>query len=129
VPAIFGNCGTLASFRVSGDDAVILAKEFASDVIATQLENLPDFDLYLRTLIYSEGSNALMASQAQRITAYAPLQNNKDAQESRRVVRASFERYTQPRAGVDEWLSRTFTPPERKEAAPKKGASRRKKVA
>lgn len=129
VPAIFGNCGTLASFRVSGDDAVILAKEFASDVIATQLENLPDYDLYLRTLIYSEGSSALMASQAQRITAYAPLQNNKDAQESRRVVRASFERYTQPRAGVDEWLSRTFTPPERKEAAPKKGASRRKKVA
>ncbi len=129
VASIFGNCGTLASFRVSGDDAVILAKEFASDVIATQLENLPDYDLYLRTLIYSEGSSALMASQAQRITAYAPFQNNKDAQESRRVIRASFERYTQPRAGVDEWLSRAFAPPARKEAPPKKSYSRKKKVA
>jgi len=35
VPAIFGNCGTLASFRVSGEDAVLLAHEFASDVIPT----------------------------------------------------------------------------------------------
>jgi type IV secretory pathway TraG/TraD family ATPase VirD4 len=129
VASIFGNCGTLASFRVSGDDASILAKEFASDVIATQLENLPDYELYLRTLIYSEGSAALMASQAQRITAYPPFQNNKDAQESQRVVRASFERYTQPRAGVDEWLSRTFTPPKRKEAVPKKSYARKKKVA
>jgi hypothetical protein len=127
VASIFGNCGTLASFRVSGDDALILAKEFASDVIATQLENLPDYELYVRTLIYSEGSSALMASQAQRITAYPPFQNNKDAQESQRVIRASFERYTQPRASVDEWLSRTFTPPERKEAVPKKPPARKKR--
>lgn len=125
VASIFGNCGTLASFRVSGDDAVILAKEFASDVIATQLENLPDYDVYLRTLIYSEGSNALMTSQAQRITAYAPFQNNKDAQESQRVVRASFERYTHPRANVDGWLSKQFAPAERKEAARKGTASNR----
>lgn len=127
VASIFGNCGTLASFRVSGDDAIILAKEFASDVIAAQLENLPDYELYLRTLIYSEGSSALMASQAQRITAYPPFQNGKDAQESQRVVSASFERYTQPRAGVDEWLSRTFALPARKEAAPKKRAASKKK--
>jgi hypothetical protein len=126
VPAIFGNCGTLASFRVSGDDAVILAKEFASDVIATQLENLPDYELYLRTLIYSEGRSALMAAQAERITGYPPFQNNKDAQESQRVIRASFERYTQPRAGVDAWLSKQFAPAARKEAAPKKRAASRK---
>lgn len=120
VPAIFGNCGTLASFRVSGDDATILAKEFASDVIATQLENLPDYELYLRTLIYSEGSNALMASQAQRITAYAPFQNTEDPQARQRVIRASFERYTQPRASVDAWLSKQFAPAEGQAAAPKK---------
>jgi len=129
VASIFGNCGTLASFRVSGDDATILAKEFASDVIATQLENLPDYELYLRTLTYSEGSSALMASQAQRITGYPPFQNNKDAQERRRVIRASFERYTQPRASVDEWLSRTFAPPARIKPAQKKAPPRKKKVA
>lgn len=110
VPAIFGNCGTLASFRVSGDDALILAREFASDVIAKQLENLPDYELFLRTLIFSEGSNALMASDAQRVTAFAPFSNTTDAQKKERVIRSSFERYTQPRAAVDAWLAKQFAP-------------------
>jgi hypothetical protein len=127
VASIFGNCGTLASFRVSGDDAVILAKEFASDVIATQLENLPDYEMYLRTLIYSKGTNALMASQAERHTAYPPFSNTTDAQESQRVIRSSFERYTQPRANVDAWLSKQFAPPARKEEAPKKRAPSKRK--
>ncbi len=128
VPAIFGNCGTLASFRVSGDDAVILAKEFASDVIATQLENLPDYELYLRTLTFAEGSTALMASQAERHTAYPPFNNNKDAQDGPRVIRASFERYTRQRTDVDVWLSKQFAGDGRKEVIrQKRSASRRRK--
>jgi len=128
VPAIFGNCGTLASFRVSGDDAVILAKEFASDVIATQLENLPDYELYLRTLTYAKGSEALMASQAERHTAYPPFNNNKDAQYGPRVIRASFERYTRQRADVDTWLSKQFARDGLKEIIrPKEATSRRRK--
>lgn len=126
VPAIFGNCGTLASFRVSADDAVMLAQEFASDMIATQLENLPDYELYLRTLIYTEGSNALMASQAERHTAYPPFSNTTDAQDSQRVIRASFERYTQLRADVDRRLSKTFAPTEAKESDRKKPRKRGK---
>lgn len=118
VPAIFGNCGTLASFRVSGDDASILAKEFASDVIAPQLENLPDYELYLRTLLFAQGSSALMASQAERHTAFPPLHNNTDAQTRNRVIKASFERYTQDRANVDSWLARKFSRPDLEKAAP-----------
>lgn len=120
VPAIFGNCGTLASFRVSGDDAVILAREFASDVIATQLENLPDYELYLRTLVLAKGSKALIALQAERHTAYPPFNNNNDAQKSQSVVKASLERYTRPRADVDAWLSRQFAPANQVESTPAK---------
>ncbi|KXK05251.1 MAG: AAA-like domain protein [Acidobacteria bacterium OLB17] len=108
VPAIFGNCGSLVSFRVSGDDAVILAREFASDVIATQLENLPDHELYLRTLVRAEGSTALMASHAERHTAYPPFQNNDDPQSCGRVCKASNERYTLPRQKVDAFLANRF---------------------
>lgn len=110
VPAIFGNCGTLASFRVSGDDATILAKEFASDVIATQLENLPDYELYLRTLISSAGSNALMASDAQRVSSYPPFSNTTDAQNKENVIKATQQRYTKPRAEIDFWLSKQLAP-------------------
>lgn len=127
VPAIFGNCGTLASFRVSGEDAVLLAQEFASEVIPTQLENLPDYELYLRTLIFAEGGTALMASQAERHTAYPPFSNNQDAQDSQKVIQASFQRYTMPRPGIDDWLSKRLAPLERKEAVQgKRTASRRR---
>src|SRR3954468_895015 len=64
--AIFGNCATLVSFRVSGDDAKALVREFGAsgegwrgaeqlyDVIvpATELQNLPDYKLYVRTLMH-----------------------------------------------------------------------------
>jgi len=124
VPAIFGNCGTLASFRVSGDDATLLAKEFASDVIATQLENLPDYELYLRTLTFAEGSTSLMASQAERHTAYPPFHNSKDAQAGRVVKRASFERYTRRRTDVDEWLAKQFAQGESRSAIRRRTRSR-----
>lgn len=130
VPAIFGNCGTLASFRVSADDAALLSKEFASDVIPTQLESLPDFELYLRTLQFAAGSSssALMASQSRRVIVFPPLSNRKDPQSRENAVRTSHQRYTQLRADVDQWLSTKFAPPQKKEAARKKGtASRRKK--
>ena len=117
VPAIFGNCGTLVSFRVSGEDAVLLAREFASDVIATQLENLPDYELYLRTLVLTEGSTALMASHAERHTAYPPFNNNNDAQEQGLVIKTSFERYTRHRATVDDWLAKQFAHPESQKAS------------
>lgn len=124
VPAIFGNCGSLISFRVSGDDATLLAKEFASDVIASQLENLPDYELYLRTLAVPEGSKGLIALQAERHTAYPPFHNNRDAQSSHIVQQVSFERYSRNRAEVDAILSRRFATNEL--AFPARRAKRRK---
>jgi len=127
VPAIFGNCGTLISFRVSGEDAELLAREFASDVIATQLENLPDYELYLRTLTLADGSDALIASHAERHTAYPPFRNNTDAQDRNRILSVSQERYARPRKQVDAWLSRRFHNAEQKNAAPARRTAQRKK--
>jgi len=57
--AVFGNCATIVSFRVSGEDAHALLREFAAsgegprmaedmwDIIvpASALQNLPDYKL------------------------------------------------------------------------------------
>jgi type IV secretory pathway TraG/TraD family ATPase VirD4 len=62
--SVFGNCGTLASFRVSADDAKALVREFAvsgegprladqmNDLIlpVSELQNLPDYCLFVQTL-------------------------------------------------------------------------------
>ena len=49
--AIFGNVGTLISFRIGVDDAVILAKEFYPIFNEEDLVSLPRYAMYLKLLI------------------------------------------------------------------------------
>ncbi|MFM2226449.1 MAG: hypothetical protein RJA07_2651 [Bacteroidota bacterium] len=49
--AIFGNVGTIISFRIGVDDAVILAKEFYPIFNEEDLVNLPRFAMYLKLMI------------------------------------------------------------------------------
>jgi type IV secretory pathway TraG/TraD family ATPase VirD4 len=49
--AVFGNCATVVSFRVSGEDAKVLREEFSTMVAASQLQDLPDYKSYVRTLM------------------------------------------------------------------------------
>ncbi len=48
--AVFTNCGTVVSFRVSGTDALRLSSEFALDISAANIQTLPDYTFYVRTL-------------------------------------------------------------------------------
>lgn len=49
--AIFGNCGTLISFRVGANDAELLAKEFDPVFEAIDLVNLPRYSMYLKLMV------------------------------------------------------------------------------
>jgi len=49
--AIFGNCGTIISFRVGANDAELLAKEFYPTFDAIDLVHLPRYSMYLKLMI------------------------------------------------------------------------------
>ena len=49
--AIFGNVGTLISFRVGAEDAKYLAREFYPVFIEADLVNLPNHHIYLKLMI------------------------------------------------------------------------------
>lgn len=49
--AIFGNVGTLISFRIGSDDARIVAREFEPTFRSQDLIELPNHDIYLRLMI------------------------------------------------------------------------------
>lgn len=51
--AVFGNVGTLISFRVSAEDADYLEKEFGSPVGARDLTNISRFNAYCKTTVNS----------------------------------------------------------------------------
>ncbi|KKT67693.1 MAG: hypothetical protein UW60_C0002G0045 [Candidatus Woesebacteria bacterium GW2011_GWA2_44_33] len=49
--AIFGNCGTLMTYRVGVQDAAILSKEFEGVFNETDLSNIPAQNIYVKTIV------------------------------------------------------------------------------
>jgi len=56
--AVFGNVGTILSFRVGNEDAEILAKYFAPVFSASDLINLDNFNAYLKLMIDGQTTRA-----------------------------------------------------------------------
>jgi len=59
--AIFGNCGTIISFRVGANDAELLAKEFYPVFEAIDLVHLPRYSMYLKLMIDGASSQPFSA--------------------------------------------------------------------
>lgn len=49
--AVLGNVGSIIAFRVGASDAELLAPEFAPEITATDLTNLPNYHIYLKMMI------------------------------------------------------------------------------
>jgi len=54
--AIFGNCGTIISFRIGASDAEILTSEFGTVVDSIDIINLPRYSVYIKLMIDGESS-------------------------------------------------------------------------
>jgi hypothetical protein len=99
--AVFTNCATLASFRVSGTDAARLMKEFATPLLPASLQDLQDYKIFVRTLttIYPDGPSSPAESFC--VKTYAPLLKEYWAADRHSIIRTSRERFTKPRALED----------------------------
>lgn len=98
--AVFGNCATLMSFRVSADDAAILEKEFSVMVDATTLQDVPDYKLYIRTLTSFPGF-PLMPTRPHLVATNPPL-GIATANIPARIIATSRQRYCRPRHQVEQ---------------------------
>lgn len=49
--AVFGNVGSMVSFRVSSEDAEVLEKQFAPIFSAHDIQNIPNWNAYVKMLI------------------------------------------------------------------------------
>jgi hypothetical protein len=59
--AVFGNVGTIVSFRVGAEDAELLEKELAPEFMATDIVNLGKRQIYLKLMIDGVASRAFSA--------------------------------------------------------------------
>jgi len=56
--AVFGNVGTMVSFRIGPDDAELLAKQFAPVFNEFDLLNIPKYQMYIKMLIDNQNPPA-----------------------------------------------------------------------
>lgn len=95
--AVFGNVGTMITFRVGSFDAEILEKEFAPTFTAEDIVNLGFAQIYLRLMIDGIGSKPFSAR------TLPPLQKE-EGSFVEEIIGASRRKYAKPRAEVEEMI-------------------------
>ncbi|HAU65771.1 TPA: hypothetical protein DCW61_00300, partial [Candidatus Uhrbacteria bacterium] len=92
--AVFGNVGTIITFRVGSPDAMFMEAEFMPRFTPEDIINLPKFNVYLKLLI--DG----ITSQPFSAMTLAPIAQVTHSEE--KVIKISRERYAKPRAEIEE---------------------------
>lgn len=94
--AIFGNVGTLISFRVGAEDAKYLALEFYPEFDESDLVNLPNYHIYLKLMI-----DGLTSKPFSAVTL--PLANTQTGHYEE-VIALSRRQYGTPREEVERQI-------------------------
>lgn len=110
-PAVFGNVGTMILFRVGAKDGEFLETEFMPRFTPDDLVNLTKYEVYMKLMIDGVSSAPFSA------TTLPPISERTGNNE--KVLKVSRERYTQPRAVIEEKILRWsgFSPQEESAAA------------
>ncbi len=95
--AVFGNVGTLITFRIGAGDADHLAKEFAPVFESEDLTNIEKFQIYLRMTIDGIPSAPFSASTL-------PLPENTTGNIDK-ILKMSREKYSKDRTFVEQKLN------------------------
>lgn len=93
--AVFGNVGTMITFRVGAYDAEILEKEFAPTFTAEDLVNLGSYQIYLKLMIDGIGSQPFSASTL-------PPIDKPETSSVEEIIRNSRRVYAEPKAEVEK---------------------------
>ena len=99
--AVFGNVGTIISFRIGAADADYLAKEFYPVFKANDLINLPRYSMYLKLMIDRTTSKPFSA------TTLPPPPIKQSWKEA--VIASSRQRYAQERNNVEHEIFSNYS--------------------
>lgn len=98
--AIFGNVGTMASFRVGAEDAEHLEKEFEPVFMMNDLVNLNKYNIYIKLMIDGITGDAFSAQ------SLPPMDISDTAANEEKAIKVSRERYGKSRTEIEERIAR-----------------------
>jgi len=108
--AIFGNVGTLISFRIGATDAEYLAKEFYPVFTKDDLISLPRYSMYLKLMIDGATSRPFSA------TALPPQTKSESLKE--KAIDLSRKKYGKKRATVEKSIFDKYPKPTKENIEP-----------
>ena len=97
--SVFGNVGTIISFRVGAADAEFLEKEFFPEFSLRDLVNLDNYNVYLKMMIDGVSSRPFSATTLPPMDAGVTNQREK-------IVNISRERYANSREQVEAKIAK-----------------------
>ena len=102
--AVFGNVGTLVSFRVGNSDAAVMEREFGETLRASQFTDLDRFEIIFKPMF--DG----LSGEPFKGRTLAPLSNGCGRRDQ--MIEQSRSRFSTPRTVVEQkihsWLERKF---------------------
>ncbi|HUD08507.1 MAG TPA: type IV secretion system DNA-binding domain-containing protein, partial [Candidatus Saccharimonadales bacterium] len=98
--AVFGNVGTIATFRIGAEDAEFLEKEFEPIFMIQDLVNLPNRNIYIKLMIDGLTGSAFSAA------TLPPIDLSKTTANAEKVIKVTRERYGTSREVVEEKIAR-----------------------
>jgi hypothetical protein len=96
--AVFGNVGTIISFRVGEADARVLEREFGGCYFASQFTSLDNYEICVKPLVYGHPTEPFMGRTVPPLVRHFGRGDN--------IIRRSRERYGTPRAVVEDKIAR-----------------------
>ncbi len=97
--AVFGNVGTMVTFRVGAFDAEVLEKEFAPTFTAEDLVNLGKYQIYLKLMIDEVSSQPFSATTMNVIP-------RPEISFRQQVLENSWKQFTRPRVDVEDEIKK-----------------------
>ncbi len=102
--AVFGNVGTMISFRVSADDSPILAKQFEPQFEPNDLLQMHNRNFIINMVINGEKAPAFSA----KTLNLPPTQDDNTG----RIIQWTREHYSRSREDIEKDISERILPPE-----------------
>ncbi|MDP3954583.1 MAG: type IV secretion system DNA-binding domain-containing protein [bacterium] len=101
--AVFGNVGTIITFRVGAEDAELLEKELAPEFMANDVVNLAKYNIYLKLMIDGVASRAFSASTMPPL----PKQETNYREE---IINESRRQFGTPREEIEKMIASWYGP-------------------
>ena len=96
--AVFGNVGTLCTFRIGVEDAEFLAKQYAPVFNEFDLINIEKFNAYVRLLINNESARPF------NMSAFPPVEMNSEILHT--IIQMSAQKFGRPKSEVENEIMR-----------------------